>query len=467
MLTETELRRLRRQEFWSHLLAYPTYAFIVLLARLKFRYRFQDLRRSREEVWSKLETHDGPVLWAANHLTMIDSFLLFWAVVPWRRVAGSRWLPWSTPEFRNYHRTGGWLKGPALRTLMYLCRAIPFLREGDDAVATRWRDAAFQKCVRILREGGSVFVYPEAGRSRSGWLDPNRPKDFLGRLALAAPGAKFLCLYFRGEHQAFATVAPRRREVFRLYADVVEAVEPGETTPRSVSERLFQVLGRLQERWFAGSALPKNCGGNDVVDLASPLHRERIDPETGEADPEWLERHLTEKERAYLEGQPPALRYAVFWKLFAAKEAAHKALAQGGVSTPIGAFPMLEVDLFRRKVVHRPTCTEVQVAFTDDDGEKVHCVAVLRGGSVGDEGTPGDVIWRVEKVPDGEAPGEFARGMLLDLIAESADDIPSPAVLALTEVDGIPRVLRGGRVRDWGVSLSHSGRFAACSFMIS
>jgi hypothetical protein len=128
---------------------------------------------------------------------------------------------------------------------------------------------------------------------------------------------------------------------------------------------------------------------------------------------------------------------------------------------------MLEADLFRRRVVHRPTGTEVETRFTDDDAEKVHCVAVLRGGSVGDDEVPGDVLWRVEEVPAGEAPGEFARDRLLDLIAESSDDIPSPAVLAIADNEGIPRVLRGGKPCDWGVSISHSGRFAACSFMIS
>jgi phosphopantetheinyl transferase (holo-ACP synthase) len=312
-----------------------------------------------------------------------------------------------------------------------------------------------------------VFVYPEAHRSRTGWLDPSRPRDFLGRLALRAPDAKFLAVYFRGEEQAFATVAPRKGEVFRIHAELVDGVEPGETTAREVSSRLFHVLARLQERWFRDSPLSKNCGGNDVVDLAAARHQENFDLETGEADPEWLDRHLTAKERVYLEAQPPARRYSVFWKLFAAKEAAHKALAQAGIHTPRGAFTMLEADLFRRRVVHRPTGTEVETRFTDDDAEKVHCVAVLRGGSVGDDEVPGDVLWRVEEVPAGEAPGEFARDRLLDLIAESSDDIPSTAVLAIADNEGIPRVLRGGKPCDWGVSISHSGRFAACSFMIS
>ena len=159
-------------------------------------------------------------------------------------------------------------------------------------------------------------------------------------------------------------------------------------------------------------------------------------------------------------------RFATFWKFFAAKEAAYKALAQSGTMTPAGAFTTLEADLFRRKVVHRPTGAQVEIAFTHEDADKVHCVAVLRGGYIGDDQTPGDVACRVDEVPAGAAAGDFARERCLQFIAESSDDISSPNVLAFSDAGGVPFILRGGKPCDWGVSLSHSGRFAAYSFMI-
>ncbi|MBI3298876.1 MAG: 1-acyl-sn-glycerol-3-phosphate acyltransferase [Elusimicrobia bacterium] len=467
MLSAAETAQLRRQALWSRLLAYPTYALIIAMGRLRFGYTFKDLERFRAELWAKLDAHPGPVIWAANHLTMIDSFLVFWAVFPMSRAGQANRLPWSTPEYRNYYAVGSPLKAAAVRTLMYLCRCIPFLREGEDEASVRWREAAFEKCALILKEGGSVFVYPEAGRARNGWLDSRKPKDFLGRLALATPGAKFLCVYLRGEGQTFATVAPRRGEAFRMHAELVDGVLPGETTPRAVSERLFTVLAGLQERWFAGSVLSKNCAGNDVVDLGAERHRENFDLESGEADTDWLTRHLSAKELSYFSSQLKGSRFRTFWMYFAAKEAAHKAFTQAGIMTPHGAFRMIEVDLFRRKALHRPTGAQADISFTDADDDKVHCLAVLRGGSVGDADQPGDVLWRVEEVPSGENPGDFARRRLLDFIAESADDIPSAALLAISEDDGLPRVLRRGKLQDWGVSLSHSGRYAAYSFMVS
>lgn len=442
-----------------------TWAFIALAGRVRFGYRFRNLRALRREAWRILDGHDGPVIWAANHLTLVDSFLIFWALFPWRKVWEFRRLPWSTPEYTNYYRLGGPFYNAFVRILMYLCRCIPFLRGGDDEASERWRERAFEKCVWVLKNGGTVFVFPEATRARNGWLDPTRPKDFLGRLWLRVPEAKFLLIYQRGEGQLFTTVYPPRRERIRTY---VEPWDPsGLDNPRDVATELFARLGRLQNRWFADSGLARNCGGNDVVDLGSPAASERIDRMTGEADPDWLERHLTPGERERFFAEPAPSRFRAFWKFVAAKEACHKALAQTGVVLPAGGWQALEVDLFQGKALHRPTGAALAVAFPEDDADKIHCLAVLRGGRLGPAGEDCDVLWGLDELPPGENPSDFARERCLRLIAESSDDIPGPGSLAFTEEEGVPKVLRAGKTQDWGVSLSHSGRFVAYSFMIS
>ena len=194
-LTPEDLSALRRQWRLSRALAVPISLFVTAVARLYFGYRLGgDASRLRAEIWRKLDGHDGPVIWAANHLTLIDSFLVYWALFPLSRAFEDRRIPWSTPEYTNYYRLGGPWQSACIRGFLYLCRCIPFLRAGEDATAESWRQKAFEKCAHILREGGAVFVYPEAGRARSGWLEARRPKDFLGRLALEVPNAKFLCV---------------------------------------------------------------------------------------------------------------------------------------------------------------------------------------------------------------------------------------------------------------------------------
>lgn len=462
------LDTLRRQKLLSAWFAPVLYALSLLISKYYYRYSFTNLSALRRAVWEKLDGHRGPVIWAANHLTLIDSFIVVAAVTPWHRVFRFQLVPWSTPEYRNYYNLGGPWMSASIRVLMYLCRCIPFMREGEDEAAMARREEVFQQLLGILRDGGSVFVYPEAGRSRKGWFDSSRPKDFLGRLALEVPQALFLCVYLRGESQLCTTPVPVPGETFRVYAELISAKEQSEHAPREISSRLFKTLAGLQERWFAESArLMKNCGGNDIFDLKDSLIREHFFSETGESrlDEKWMERQLTPRELEYLRSSDdPINTYARF---IAAKESAYKAFAQSGITTPLGAFSWLEADLFLRKVVHRPSGAQVDIAFTDCDEDKVHCLAVLRGGSLGDEDSPGDVLWKVEPVPAGRNPGEYARERCLDLIAESNDEIKSPRALAFTDNAGIPQVLHRGKAQDWGVSISHSGRFVAYSFMIS
>jgi phosphopantetheinyl transferase (holo-ACP synthase)/1-acyl-sn-glycerol-3-phosphate acyltransferase len=452
------------------------YLILIAVGRLYFRYKFKGLKEFRADIFGKLKDHNGPVIWTANHLTLIDSFLVFWAVFPWRGTFRSRLIPWSIPEYRNYYHLGGPVTKRLIRLSMYLCRSIPFLRKGDDAAAVQWRERVFEKCVWILRDGGAIFVYPEAGRARSGWFDSKRPKDFSGRLALDVPQAKFLCIYLRAENQLYTTACPDPGENFRMRGELIAAVQNGEKTPREVAQRLFNEFGRLQGEWFkdSGPALLaqrrvffKNCAGNDVVDLKSEGAREHFDLEAGEADPEWLERHLTGKELGYFNAQEKAMRFKTFWKFFAAKEAASKALGQSGIFVPSGGFRTIEIDLFRRTALHRSSGCRFEIRLTDEDEDKIHCLAVLRGGSAGDDDVPGDVIWGIDLVPSGENPGDWTRRRCLELIAKSSDDIPNSAQLDVAFQEGVPRILRRGKVCDWGVSFSHSGRFAAYSFMIS
>ena len=467
MLERADLAALRKQRLWSAAFSWLTYAWVIVACRVYFRYSFEEIERFREEIWKKLDAHDGPVIWAANHLTLIDSFIVFWAIFPWHRSMTEHLVPWSTPEYKNYYNLGGFFKKRLIRVLMYLCRCIPFKRDGDDAASVKWRETAYAKCVQVLHDGGSVFVYPEAGRSRSGWFDPRKPKDFLGRMALDAPNAKFLCVYLRGDRQLYTTAIPDKGERFRVLADLVPAVLPGEATARQISQRLFDTIGALQVRWFEASTLRKNCAGNDVVDLKSPLLQENIDPETGEADMEWLGKHLTAKELPAWAAAPHHERFAAFWRYFAAKEAAHKALVQSGIIVAHGLYAMLEVDLFRRKVTHRASGTQLDIRFTEDDSDKLHCIAVLRGGGIGTDEEPGDVLFRVEQRPSGANPSDFVRERCLEFIAESDGEIGTAAKLAFSDVGGKPAVIYRGKIQDWGVSVSHSGRFVAYSFLIS
>ena len=98
-----------------------------------------------------------------------------------------------------------------------------------------------------------------------------------------------------------------------------------------------------------------------------------------------------------------------------------RTLARAGLIVPHAAFHEIEVDLFRRKAVHVSTGLQLDIRFTDDDADKLHVLAVLRGGFIGDEQTEGDAVWDVAELPPGIAPGAYARERALDFIASCND----------------------------------------------
>ena len=132
-LEAEDVKPLRLQWRLSRVLVVPVSIVVAGVCRFYFRYRLdEDIDALRADIWKKLDAHDGPVIWAANHLTLIDSFLVYWAIFPTSRLLEDRRIPWSTPEYTNYYKLGGRWKSAFIRGLLYVCRCIPFLRGGED-----------------------------------------------------------------------------------------------------------------------------------------------------------------------------------------------------------------------------------------------------------------------------------------------------------------------------------------------
>ena len=193
--------------------------------------------------------------------------------------------------------------------------------------------------------------------------------------------------------------------------------------------------------------MSRACAGNDVLDLSPALRAGRAP----EAELDFRRRHLTDRERSA--GAP-------FWSLFAAKESAAKALAQAGIEVPRAAFRDLEADLDSRCVTHVPSGARALLALLEADARRVHCVAVF-----GDAGGAAPLSG-IREVPPGGDPGEEAREALIDLLVTAAPGPGGRARFAVGSRGGVPVVLESGSWRDWSVSLSHSGRFAASSLLL-
>ena len=112
----------------TRLLSPISFTLIWIVLRIVLGYRFERLAEARREYRAVRFRSDAPLLVCANHLTMIDSFLITWALGSplWFSLHFSA-LPWNVPDQLNFAAT------PWQRALIYVAKCIPIRRGGRRA----------------------------------------------------------------------------------------------------------------------------------------------------------------------------------------------------------------------------------------------------------------------------------------------------------------------------------------------
>ena len=242
-LSESDARALRRQRAISRALSPLWIPVFVSLMALAFRWRVEgaeELRRTYREI---RERSHAPLLICANHLTMLDSFVIGWAL------GGSWWylrhfssLPWNTPE--RVHFASTWWK----RALTYLLKCVPVTRGSDRKEVA----LVLEKVEYLLGLGEVVMVFPEGARSRTGRVEVDNAAYGVGRIVSSVPSCRVLCVYLRGEGQDGMTDAPRRGEVFRGRTALLEpkSDQRGLRGSLDISRQIVTQLAALERSHF-------------------------------------------------------------------------------------------------------------------------------------------------------------------------------------------------------------------------
>jgi 1-acyl-sn-glycerol-3-phosphate acyltransferase len=217
----------------------------ALIMRFKFGYRIEDLARIRREFRRIRQASDAPLLICANHLTLIDSFLVAWALQsPIRYVLDYDSLPWNTPEETNFATT------PLRRVLVYLGKCIPIRRGGSrEDVAL-----VLNRITRLLTSGEVALLFPEGGRSRTGRIEDEGAAWGVGRIIGAVPGCRVACVYLRGRSQTSWSDYPRQGD--SVYVELT-CIEPksdlkGARRTRDIAQQIVGQLKRMEEAYFDG-----------------------------------------------------------------------------------------------------------------------------------------------------------------------------------------------------------------------
>lgn len=218
--------------------------FAAGLLRFWMHYRVENVREVRREYRRMLGSSSSPILICANHLTLIDSLIITWALVsPWRLVFRFNSMPWNTPERMNFALT--WWQ----RLASYLAKCIPVTRGGRrDEIAK-----VLARVGHLLRHKETALIFPEGGRSRTGRVDVENYAWGTGRIAGLVPGCRVLCVYLRGRQQDTWGAAPARGEQF--YVDLA-CIEPktdfrGPRAVRDISVQIITQLARMEENYFS------------------------------------------------------------------------------------------------------------------------------------------------------------------------------------------------------------------------
>lgn len=218
---------------------------LTCLALRLMRYRVRELRRIRRECLRHFEEHKGPWLICANHLTLIDSFILSWAMIPpLRYLADYRLLPWNLPEQKNFNRN-------VLDTFScYLAKCVPVNRGGDRAAMKK----ALGKCDYLLEKGQILMVFPEGGRSRTGRVDTENFSYGVGRFVKMFEDMKIMCVYLRADGQRTYSSFPRPGEYFTVSVEVFtpERLDSnGLRAQRDYAAQIVQRLSHMEEQYYA------------------------------------------------------------------------------------------------------------------------------------------------------------------------------------------------------------------------
>lgn len=218
----------------------------VALMRFGLGWRIDRLTAVRRQYRTLWRANDEPLLVCGNHLTLIDSALIAWALgAPGWFLTHYATLPWNVPERQNFTQSF------ASRVLVYVMKCVPVTRGGDRGEVA----AVLSRLVYLLRRGEAVLIFPEGGRSRSGKVEVENATYGVGQLIAALPRCRVLCVYLRGEHQDGFSDLPPRGERFHVRLECLQPTSDlrGLRAARDVTRQIVEALGRLEQQHFAES----------------------------------------------------------------------------------------------------------------------------------------------------------------------------------------------------------------------
>jgi 1-acyl-sn-glycerol-3-phosphate acyltransferase len=185
-----------------------------------------------------------PTLICANHLTMVDSAYLHWALAPlWQYLVHFERFSWNVAAIEHFTRN------LFLKTLVFLGKTVPIDRGGDEA----HRKAVLNKIRWLVQHGEVCTLFPEGTRSRTGRIDPANVTYGIGQILKDLERPQVLCAYLRGSRQEKESGVPARGDTLKLKVEVLEptTTEQGLRASRDLSRQVIAKLKTMEDEYLA------------------------------------------------------------------------------------------------------------------------------------------------------------------------------------------------------------------------
>lgn len=243
MITPAQQRHLR----WQRRLGWVAFAAVgagcVFTMRVIRNNKLEGIEEARRVYRAALAT-GRPTIVCANHLTMVDSGFLHWALasLPDYLLHYER-LSWNVAALEHFD------KNPFLKSLVFLAKTVPIDRGGDD----EHRKGVIEQLRWLVSRGEVLTIFPEGTRSRAGRIDPNAVTYGIGQILQGLDRPQVLCAYLRGRKQRAATGVPAWGDTLDLRLELIEPAT-AQTGLRGVRDLSRQVIGKLkamEDAWLA------------------------------------------------------------------------------------------------------------------------------------------------------------------------------------------------------------------------
>lgn len=216
---------------------------VVVILRFFLGYKIEGVDEIRAKYRRIRSESSGPLLICANHLTLIDSFLVAWALAPtWRYVLHYDELPWNTPERANF-ASNIWE-----RLASYILKCIPITRGGARSEVA----SVLDRVARLSLHGETALIFPEGGRSRTGRVEVKRAAWGVGRIVGALPACRVVCVYLRARGQETWSTVPARGSILDVELAIIQPKSDfrGVRRSRDFARQIVAELAIMDGKYF-------------------------------------------------------------------------------------------------------------------------------------------------------------------------------------------------------------------------